>query len=252
MYHKQAEFRFYEELNDHLPKEKQKKTFTWQFKGNPTVKDIIEAIGVPHVEVDLVLVNGHSVDFKYKVMNEDRVSVYPVFELLNVDAFSHVRRKPLRKPAFILDTHLGKLCRYLRLLGFDCLYRNDYSDPEIIDIAVSEKRIVLTRDLGILKNDRVTHGYWLRSQDSKKQLNEVLHKFDLFSKINEFSRCIACNGKIRKINKNRIAENLLSNTLQFYDEFFQCTSCKRIYWEGSHFANMKGFIDSIISGNVKD
>jgi uncharacterized protein len=251
MYHKQAEFRFYEELNDYLPKEKQKITFIFQFKGNPTIKDVIEAIGVPHVEVDLVLVNGHSVDFKYKVMNEDRVSVYPVFELINVDAVSRVRRKPLRKPlrkpAFILDTHLGKLSRYLRLLGFDCLYRNDYTDPEIIDIAVREKRIILTRDLGILKNDKVTHGYWLRSQDSKKQLNEVLQKFDLFSKIKEFSRCIVCNGKIRKINKSIIAKNLLPNTLQFYDEFFQCTSCKRIYWEGSHFVNMKGFVDSVIS-----
>lgn len=252
MYFKQAEFRFYEELNDYLPKEKQKQAFTYHYKGNPTIKDVVEAIGVPHVEVDLILVNGRSVDFKYKLKQGDRVSVYPVFELLNIDNISQVRKKPLRNPSFILDAHLGKLSRYLRLLGFDSLYRNDYADHEIIDIAIKERRIILTRDIGILKNDKVTHGYWLRSQDSKQQLNEVLQKFDLFSKIKEFSRCIACNGKIKKVNKNKIADKLQAKTFQYYDEFFQCTSCKRIYWEGSHFENMKVFVKSISTENVKN
>jgi hypothetical protein len=246
MYQKQAEFRFYEELNDYLPRARRKRAFTYYYKGNPTVKDAIEALGVPHVEVDLILVNSYSVDFKYKLKQGDRVSVYPVFELLNIGDLIHLREKSLRNPSFILDVHLGKLARYLRLLGFDTLYRNDYTDLEIIEISIKENRIIITRDVGILKNHKVNRGYWLRSQDSKQQLNEVLKKFDLYSSINIFSRCTLCNGIIVSISKEKIVEKLQPKTFEYFDEFFQCTSCKKIYWEGSHFNNMNKFIKTLL------
>ena len=121
-----ARFRFYEELNDFLPREKRKVSFDYHFEGNPGIKDVIEALGVPHAEVDMLLVNGQSVDFEYQLQDGDRVAVYPVFESMDISAVSKVRQVPLREPKFVLDVHLGKLAKRLRLLGFDTLYRNDF------------------------------------------------------------------------------------------------------------------------------
>lgn len=241
-----ANFRFYEELNDFLPSVKKKSWIDYYFSGNPTVKDAIEAIGIPHVEVDLILVNSESVTFDYRLQNNDRISVYPVFESIDISKVTHLRAKPLRNPKFILDVHLGKLCKHLRLLGFDTLYENDYEDSEIIRISLSEKRIILTRDKGILKNGSVTHGYWLRSQDSGKQVEEVITRFDLHSSIKPFSRCMKCNGKVMNVNKDKIIDKLEPMTKKCYDEFFQCSNCKQIYWKGSHFEKMNKFIINIL------
>ncbi len=175
----QVAFRFYEELNDFLPFKYRKKRFEYNIATNTSVKDAIESLGVPHTEIDLILVNSNSVDFSCNLKEGDHVSVYPKFESFDIAELTKIRSEPLRKIKFILDVHLGKLAKYLRLLGFDTLYHNNLDDPEIIEIAKTEKRIILTRDLGILKNNKVTHGYWLRSQDSKEQLKEVIQRFDL-------------------------------------------------------------------------
>jgi len=187
-----AQFRFYEELNNFLSPSKKKTSFSYQFNGTPLIKDAIEAMGVPHTEVDLILVNGISVGFDYHLLHEDYVSIYPVFESLDISPIVHLRKKPLRKSTFILDVHLGKLAKSLRMLGFDLLYRNDYEDSEIIGISVKEKRIILTRDRGILKRKAVTHGYWIRSTRPGEQIQEVLSRFDLFSQIKPFHCCMIC------------------------------------------------------------
>src|ERR1035437_623673 len=174
----QASFRFYEELNDFLPASKKKVSFIRTFEGNPSVKDIIESLGVPHVEIDLILVNGVSVDFKYILHDQDMVSVYPVFETIDLSNVTHLRSKPLRETKFVLDVHLGKLAKYLRMLGFDTRYENDNDDPEIIRISLTEHRIILTRDIGLLKVKTVSHAYYIRSQHPKGQLSEVLKHFD--------------------------------------------------------------------------
>jgi len=122
----QCSIRFYEELNDFLPLERRKVDFSHEFQRRASIKDLIEALGVPHTEVDLILVNGASVDFSYIVRDGDRISVYPMFEAFDIQTVSRVRPQPLRVIRFVLDVHLGKLARYLRLLGFDTLYRNDY------------------------------------------------------------------------------------------------------------------------------
>jgi uncharacterized protein len=152
---KTAFFRFYEELNDFLPEDRRKRDFSLNFDGRPTVKHLIESIGVPHTEIDLILVNGVSVDFKHHVSDQDRVAVYPVFESFDISPLVRLRPYPLRKPVFILDVHLGKLARKLRLLGFDTLYRNDYEDSEIVAIAVAAHRIVLTRRYPTVKSRQV-------------------------------------------------------------------------------------------------
>jgi uncharacterized protein len=243
-----VEFRFYEELHDFLPKEKRKKSFSFAFKYNQTVKDAIEALGVPHAEVDLILVNGQSQDFSYTLQNGDVVSVYPVFESFDIREISKLRATPLRETKFVLDVHLGKLCKYLRMLGFDTFYRNDLDDDEIVQISVTEGRIILTRDIGILKNGLVTHGYWVRSQDSRKQLWEVIRRFDLYNQLRPFYRCIVCNGLIEDVPKSEIEHRLRPNTRAFFDEFYQCKSCGKIYWEGAHFESMQEFVNNVISG----
>lgn len=174
-----AEFRFYEELNEFLPMEWRKRTFSYSFQGTPSVKDTIQAIGVPHSAVDLILVDGEAVAFSHRLRGGERVAVYPVFERLDISPVSRLRPKPLRRTRFVLDAHLGKLARYLRMLGFDAAYARDWDHARIIDLAREQRRIILTRDRGVLKHSRVTHGYWVRSQRPTEQLREVLKAFDL-------------------------------------------------------------------------
>ncbi|MGD0582580.1 MAG: Mut7-C RNAse domain-containing protein [Bacteroidales bacterium] len=241
-----AYFRFYEELNDFLPAGKRKKLFPYEFYGNPSVKDSVEAIGVPHVEIDLILVNSLSVDFSYKLKNADSVSVYPAFESIDIGSVTHLREKPLRELKFISDVHLGKLTKYLRLCGFDTFYRSDFSDEEIIDLAISDKRVILTRDKELLKNKIVTHGYWIRSMDIYEQLKDVILRFDLKKRITLFTRCLECNGILEDVPKGEILNRLLPKTRQFYRKFKKCPDCDRIYWNGSHFQSMKRHIKMLM------
>jgi uncharacterized protein len=245
-----AWFRFYEELNEFLPSEKKKKPFSYSFNGTPSVKDAIEALGVPHGEIDLVLVNGLSVSFSYKLTDGDNVSVYPVFETLDVTPLVHLRAKPLRITRFILDVHLGRLARYLRLCGLDTTYRRDYADPEIIRLSEAENRIILTRDLELLKNKKVTHGYWIRSQHLNEQLREVFLRFDLLGQLLPFSRCIECNGLLIHVLKEDVLDQLQPETIKYYTEFRKCSDCNRIYWEGSHYERMKKYIDNLIKNVI--
>jgi uncharacterized protein with PIN domain len=242
----QAFFRFYEELNDFLPLEKQKQSFAYYFNGTPSVKDAIEALGVPHTEVDLILVNGISVKFDYLLKPADYISVYPVFESLDISPLVRLRPEPLREVKFVLDVHLGKLARLLRLLGFDSFYRNNLMDDEIIEISLNERRIILTCDRGILKNKKVTHGYFIRNSNSELQLSEVVQRFDLYSKIQPFRRCLKCNGLIQAVEKKKILEFLLPQTRKAFHEFFQCMNCQQIYWKGSHYQRMQEKIERII------
>jgi len=151
------------------------------------------------------------------------------------------------EPKFILDVHLGKLARYLRMLGFDTLYENDYTDPEIVNIAKAEKRAVLTRDAELLKTKAIEEGYLINSKNYLEQLAEVIFRYDLSSKLKPFSRCMVCNGIIEKAAKEAVIDKLLPKTRQYYEEFYQCKSCERIYWKGSHYIKMQRFMDDFLS-----
>lgn len=242
---KVAYFRFYEELNDFLPAARKKKEFSYSFDGNPSVKDLIESLGIPHPEIDLILANGKSVDFRYKPGNGDHISVYPVFESLDITPVTHLRKKPLRIVKFISDVHLGKLVKYLRLLGFDTYFDTNKTDNEIIDISLSEKRIILTRDRQLLKNNRVTHGYWIRSSDPGEQIREVVKRLDLRNIFQPFTRCMECNGILANIKKEEIYDLLQPGTRANYDDFMRCRDCNHIYWKGSHYDKMKKTIENI-------
>ena len=233
-----AYFRFYEELNDFLPKKWEKKTFPHGFRGTPSAKTAIEAIGIPHTEVDLIIANGKSVGFDYQINADDRISVYPVFESLDISPIIRLRKEPLRITKFILDVHLGKLANLLRMLGFDTMYQNNYQDSEIVQTALKQNRIILTRDVNLLKRKSVTHGYWMRSTKVGEQLKEVIQRFDIKSQIQPFTRCLMCNTKIKKIKKKEIMNMIPPNTRKYFHEFYFCSQCNKVYWKGSHYKRM--------------
>jgi uncharacterized protein len=229
-----AVIRFYEELNDFLPPPKRKVPFTVVFNDNPAIKQILESEGVPHTEVDLILVNGNPVNFGEKINDGDHVSVYPVFESVDISPLSLLHPKPLREPCFVLDVHLGKLARYLRMMGFDCLYSNHYTDDELVIISLHEKRAILTRDKRLLMRKEVVRGYWLRNQGIVGQVKEVIRRFDLGNLIHSFSRCPLCNGILQQVDENKAHSAFPDH--QFYPGtvFNQCPQCDHFYWKGSH------------------
>ena len=236
-------FRFYGSLNDFLPINRRQQSFTHWLKNTPSIKDTIEALGVPHPEVELILSNGNVVDFSYGVKEKDDFSVYPHFSSLEIN--DKALRHPLFKKRFVLDVHLGKLATQMRLLGFDVLYQNNYSDEELADISHQHQRYLLTRDLALLKRSIVIYGYWVRGKKTETQLREVLNRFQLFSEIAPFKRCLRCNGLIISVEKEAIKEQLEPLTKEHYHEFYQCTQCAQIYWKGSHYPKLQKFINRI-------
>ena len=244
-----ATFRFYEELNDFLPLHRRKRDCHYGFNGHPAIKDAIESQGVPHTEVDLIVVNGKSVGFDHQLLPGDRAAVYPMFESLDISPIVALRDAPLRRSAFILDVHLGKLARLLRLLGFDALYRTDYDDPEIIRIALDEHRIILTRDRRLLHDRRITHGRWLHSTNSERQAREVIERFQLENDIRRFKRCPLCNGLVEAVGKEEVLARLEPLTQKYYSEFFRCTGCNKLYWKGSHYDRIVDKLDTIAQPN---
>jgi len=239
--------RFYEELNDFLPPEKRKRAFDRAYSQAGSIKDLIESLGVPHTEIDLIMVNGNSVDFSYPVQDGDRISVYPVFETLDISPINHLHLRPLRVTRFVLDTHLGRLAAYLRMLGFDTLYRNDYDDPSLAQISSEQQRILLTCDRQLLMRKQITHGYFVRQRQPHRQLLEVITRLDLCTQLHPFSRCMHCNAQIQPVSKASVIQQLLPNTRKHYEEFWQCPACQKVYWKGSHYQHMKQAIEQLKS-----
>ncbi|MEQ9618156.1 MAG: Mut7-C RNAse domain-containing protein [Deltaproteobacteria bacterium] len=239
----EALFKLHDELQDFLPASVKGATVHYEFDGRPSIKDSIEAIGVPHTEVDLVTVNGKSVGFGYHLKDGDEVFVYPVSSHVKISPRVKLRDKPA--PVFIADVNLGKLARLLRMAGFDTVFRNDYDDHEVARLGCGENRIVLTRDRRLLRHRIIAHGYWVRSPDPGKQLIEVLGRFDLWSDVAPFNRCLDCNGVIEPVPKQDILERLEPGTILYYDEFFRCSDCRKIYWKGSHYDHMNSVLENL-------
>jgi len=229
-----AVVRFYAELRDFLGAGHRSGSVVHTFRVPGSVKDVIESYGVPHTEVELILVGGESVDFSYQVQDGDRISVYPVFESFDVASLVRLRPEPMRRIRFVLDGHLGRLARYLRLLGFDTAYAPNASDRELIRTSTTEGRILLTRDVGLLKNRAVTHGHFIRSDDPRQQVLDVVSRFQLAGRLRPYSRCLACNGVLEPVAKEAIAHRLPPLTRQYIDEFRTCSECGKDYWRGAH------------------
>ena len=242
---KRAHFRFYAELNDFLPRERRMTAFAHDFSGHRSVRSLIEDLGAPRTEVDVILINGRSVDFDCPVEDGDMVSVYPVFESLDVTPLTRLRPKPLRQTRFLADAHLGRLAAHLRLLGFDTTLAQDEEDAELVETSRRDRRILLTRDRELLKHGSLTHGLFVHATQPRQQLVEVLHRMDLNRSIRPFSRCLKCNQPLQPIAAESVAGRIPPAVAGRYDVFRQCPLCTRIYWPGSHYLRMQRFLESL-------
>jgi hypothetical protein len=241
-----AYFHFHSELTYFLPRKQKNAVIEHCFDWRASIKDMIESLGVPHAEVELMVVNGVSVDFSYIVQPGDQIEVYSRW-----DAVAIMPRLALRPPRpdparFVLDVHLGRLAAYLRMGGFDTLYRNDYDDEELAQISNSEERILLTRDIGLLKRSMVIQGYFIRETNPRRQLAEVMGRFDLFQSVIPFKHCMKCNGLLEPVAKEAILKKLPPGTSEFYDVFHRCQSCDQTYWKGAHYRRMQDLMNQIL------
>lgn len=240
-----ADLRFHGFLCEILTRTHRAGKLSYSFPDRPAIKDAIEACGVPHTEVDLILVKDHSVDFAYQLLDGDAVNIYPIISRFPGAEPLHLS-PPIPEPvSFILDVHLGKLARRLRLLGFDCRYRNDFGDDEIVALALAEKRIILTRDRGILKRKQVTHGMLVRTSMVGSQLEQVFDRYLLHDRITEPGRCPLCNGLLEMVQKTDIKHLLKPETALHYEKFYRCRECAQLYWRGAHFRRIGRWIDRL-------
>lgn len=240
-----ATFRFYEELNDFLPMQRRRQEFDAPCARGATTKHMIEALGVPHTEVELILVNGESVGFDRLLLESDRVAVYPKFEAFDVTPLLRVRDSPLRVMRFVADAHLGGLAKLLRMAGFDTLYDNTFDDNEIVAIARREARIVLSRDRELLKCREVTHGCYVRALKPWQQLREIFQRLDLANMARPFTLCMRCNAPLRVIDKTLVLEQLPPSVREHQRQFSTCDVCQRIFWAGSHWRHMRHLLNSL-------
>lgn len=236
------DLRFYAELCDLLPRRHRSGRISHRPIETQTVKDLVESYGVPHTEVEVVLVDGRSVGWDHRPRAGERISVYPVFEAFDVRPLVRLRPEPLRETRFVLDGHLGTLARRLRLLGFDCVYSRDADDRDLVEVSQAERRIILTRDRFLLRRRAVTHGYLVRSDRPAEQVGEVIRRFQLGSSLAPFTRCPACNGRLLPVEKAAIEHRLPPGTRRTYDEFRTCPDCGRDYWRGAHHARLETLV----------
>lgn len=228
-----VKLRFYGDLND-LISGNDKLIVERALPEPASVKDLIEGCGVPHTEVDLILIDGRSAGFSHRIEGDENVSVYPFFSSIDLPETDRLQKRSLKTPRFIVDVNLGKLSRYLRLAGFDAAYRNDAKDDELIEQMLVEDRALLTRDRKLLMRKVVKIGYLPRSTYSADQLEEVLERFDLFDDVDPYSRCITCNGILERVEKDKVIDQLEPLTKKHYERFSQCVDCGQVYWAGSH------------------
>ncbi len=236
--------RCYAELNDFLPARRRQEAFEAECNAGGSVKDLLEGLGIPHTQVDLLLVNGAPAGFDARLAAGDRVAAYPVFEAFDIAGVSRVRPEPLREVRFVLDGHLGRLAAFLRLAGFDCLYTRDADDRELAAASAAERRILLTRDLALLKRREVTHGHAVRETNPERQLQEVFARFHLHRLARPFTRCTRCNALLRAADLEEV-RRVPPRSLQHFDEFLACDGCGRVYWKGSHYRRLLEILERV-------
>ncbi len=240
-----VDVRAYAELNDFLAPESRGVTVRRPFRSHQTVKDVLEAMGIPHTEIDLVLVNGEAENFDHRPHTGDRIAAYPMFEAFDIGPTAKLRPTPLRDPRFVVDVNLGRLARLLRILGFDVWWTSNADDESLAEISLEQQRILLTRDRGLLKRRAVTHGLFVHSQQPEQQTLEVLRRLDLGEGLKPLTRCVRCNGRLAAVSKDEVIDDLEPLTRRYYDEFSRCGDCGRIYWAGSHYARLLGLVERL-------
>lgn len=230
-----AYFHFDDDLDSLLPRDKRGRDFEYKFNGPQSVKHLIESLGIPHTELGEICANGRVIGLDYLVHDGDRIEVWVAAPV----------NEQLIEPRFVLDGHLGRLTSHLRMLGLDCLYRNDYNDKELAQISVDGDRILLTRDRRLLMHKSIQRGYLLRSLNPEEQFREVIRQYGLKRWVRPFQRCIRCNHLLEPVRKEDVLKRLEPLTKLYFEEFHICSACKQIYWKGSHYEKMQKLISSL-------
>jgi uncharacterized protein with PIN domain/molybdopterin converting factor small subunit len=238
-----ATFRFYAGLNDFLPRERRGKEIETACARMATTKHMIEALGVPHTEVELVLVNGESAGLEQLLEEGDRVAVYPPFTQFDVSDLAPAPSLPPGRLGFVADAHLGGLARLLRMAGFDTIYDNGLRDDQIEVLAVEEDRVVLTRDRELLKRRGIGYGCYVRALKAETQLREVFERLGLAERARPFTRCLHDNAPLRSVAKADVLERLPPQVAAFQKEFSTCDLCGRVYWKGTHWQRMSEVLE---------
>ena len=229
-------------LRDFLSRAARDQDVSLPYSPRQNAKDAFESAGIPHVEVDLMLVNGVSVTFAHVLSPGDRVEVYPLGH--SSEQESLVRPAPY-EPRFLVDENSARLAAFLRLLGFDATANPAWHDAELADRSARERRILLTRDIGLLKRSVVVHGYFLRSDMTREQLLEVIERYGLWPKRAPFTRCLNCNGALAAVAKESARSLVPDETFAIFEEFFRCEDCGKIYWKGSHYERMESWMKEL-------
>ncbi|MCP4760952.1 MAG: hypothetical protein GY870_04160 [archaeon] len=228
-----------------LTNNKKSSQFVYCLNRKASIKDIIESLGVPHTEVGHLDFNNQEIDFSYIPVSQGVLTVHAIHLPFNVMIPSVLRPMPFNNIKFIADINVIKLGRLLILLGFDVNYSSHYSDNKIADIAEKECRIVLTRDTDLLKRKKIIFARRVKANLPYDQLIEVINFFGLQKLILFFSRCSACNIKLEIVEKNDVIHLLEPKTKKYFDNFFQCPQCKKIFWKGSHYENIQKQLSSL-------
>jgi len=236
---------FYNELNKFLPQEKRDTDFEFQFTSRRSVKDLIESFGIPHTEIDVIFVNDTSVDFSYIVQDGDNIKTYPASETLNSETIKHLKPR-FETIKFLVDIHLNKLARYLRLLGLDAICEKNLTSERLIEKALDENRILVTRSRNLLRTKEITLGVLIKEDIPEKQLEEIFHRYDFSPHCNPFTRCMECNTILQPIEKEKIIDRLPPKVKVAYQSFTICTNCDKIYWQGTHIEKLNELIERII------
>ncbi|NMC52343.1 MAG: Mut7-C ubiquitin/RNAse domain-containing protein [Chloroflexi bacterium] len=226
--------RFYGDLNFFLPASRRQRTYPVEIVARDSIKDLIESQGIPHTEIDFILVNGSAVGFDTIVAENDRISVYPYSENLPIPIEQRVSEPYPGEPRFVLDVHLGRLAVYLRLLGFDTLYFGDMQDEDLAEISAREGRILLSRDRGLLKRKIVRFGRYIHSTWPHEQLVEVARRYQLLDQAHPFTRCTVCNGSLMEVDIHAVESEIPAETRTYIDRCWRCKECGKVYWKGSH------------------
>ena len=245
-----ATFRFYGELNDFIASARRQRDFASPCARAATTKHMIEALGVPHTEVELILVNGEPAGLDRLIEDGDRVAAYPAFSSLDAGPLLRAYRQPAGEQRFVADAHLGALARFLRMAGFDTLYDNNYMDGEIEQVAIAEGRTVLTRDRELLKRRGIARGCYVHAIDAMGQFREIVRRLGLAGSMKPFTLCLKCNAPLRAAAKAEVIDRLPPSVREHHTEFSVCDTCHGVFWKGSHWRRMCAALDQSAAAPV--
>ena len=227
-----ARFSFDPDLEKFLPRERRGGSFEYACARAATLKNAVEALGVPHTEAARILVNGATATLGRIVRDGDLVEVH-----------GWERQQPAFALRFLADAHLGGLARFLRMLGFDTLHENAFEDAQIRRLAHDERRIVLTRDRELLKCRDIAVGCYVRELKPEAQLREVSKRFDIAAAARPFTLCVRCNLALQQATIEQAKAYAPPEVVERHRVFHRCPGCGRVYWAGSHYARMKAALD---------